>query len=200
MIVKGRWILHNFDCVICNVYAPCDLAVKTVLWSDLLSLTSNTSDNCCFAGDFNSVRTVAERRGRVESDAGVADFNGFIKSGCLFDVPLNGSRFTWFGPGNKKSKLDHFLVSVEWVNNFNELSMRSLKSSISDHVPLLFTSDSADWGPRPFKFLNCWFLDKEFLPKVEHLWNSTLVQGSAGFCVAKLFLCTKQPQIVSLIQ
>ncbi|XVF33934.1 hypothetical protein REPUB_Repub18cG0013800 [Reevesia pubescens] len=144
LIMKGRWILHNFDCVICNVYAPCDLVDKNLLWSELLSLTSNSSDNCCFAGDFNAIRSVFERRGCVESDAGAADFNGFINSGCLFDVPLNGSKFTWFGPGNKNSRLDHVLVSIDWVNTFIDLNLRSLNSSISDHVPFLFTSDSAD--------------------------------------------------------
>ncbi|XVF38299.1 hypothetical protein REPUB_Repub20aG0089000 [Reevesia pubescens] len=154
LLSKGKWISHNFDCVMCNIYAPCDLVEKNALWSFLISVIIASSDNLCLASDFNAIRSLTNRRGCIDNDVGVTNFNNFINLGCLFDVPLNGLKFTWFGHGTKKSRLDHFLLGLNWINKFCNLSLRGLNRSNSDHIPLLLNFDSSDWGLRPFKFLN----------------------------------------------
>lgn len=37
------------------------------------------------------------------------------------------------------------------------------------------------WGPKPFRVLNCWFMENSFKEMVEQSWNSFQVQGRASF-------------------
>ncbi|KAK8698032.1 hypothetical protein V6N13_114164 [Hibiscus sabdariffa] len=80
----------------------------------------------CIVGDFNVVRTVEERQGMVSLARGLCEFNEFIEDLDLVDLPLKGHRFTWFGSGNKCSRLDSLVL------------------------------DETDWGPKPFRFINAW--------------------------------------------
>ncbi|XVF23289.1 hypothetical protein REPUB_Repub13aG0024000 [Reevesia pubescens] len=185
MIVKGNWVHYNFSCYICNIFAPCDVVSKNASWSELLSFISNSHDPWCLAGDFNAIRSASDCKGCTDNSLGINEFNNFISQGCLKDIPLNGTIFTWFGPGNKRSRLDRVLVSIDWINKFKNLCMRGLKRSVSDHIPLLLCSDSTDWGPRPFKFLNYWFYDKDFLNKVEERWLAFEVHGNPGYRLLK---------------
>ncbi|KAF1870232.1 hypothetical protein Lal_00003438 [Lupinus albus] len=59
-------------------------------------------------GDFNSVKTSAERKG--------CDSHGCFKETWIhLDLPLTGRRFTWIkGDGKTKSRLDRFLIYFEW--------------------------------------------------------------------------------------
>jgi hypothetical protein len=38
-----------------------------------------------------------------------------------------------------------------------------------------------NWGPKPFKFLNCWLHHPEFIPFVKDTWESTILRGSSAF-------------------
>jgi hypothetical protein len=85
------------DFIIINLYAPCDVMGKTALWESLVPLVSNNSDDCfCVCGDFNSVRSSDEKKGRgstfrqVEAD----HFNRFIEDCSLIDLPICGRLFT----------------------------------------------------------------------------------------------------------
>nr|GEZ26618.1 RNA-directed DNA polymerase, eukaryota [Tanacetum cinerariifolium] len=66
-------------------------------------------------GDFNEVRFTLERYGSSFHSLNAAEFNSFIASSQLIDVPLGGYSFTWSEKyASKMSKLDRFLVSQEW--------------------------------------------------------------------------------------
>jgi hypothetical protein len=90
--------------------------VKQVLWDQLLNfVVSNSDANLCLCGDFNSVRSIEERRGRGSSfrqhDSDI--FNKFIEEGYLVDMPICGRLFTWYrGDGFSMSRLDRFLLSI----------------------------------------------------------------------------------------
>jgi exonuclease III len=50
---------------IVNIYSSCLLAGKRKLWKDLLEFKSNNDAGLwCLGGDFNSISTIGERRGR----------------------------------------------------------------------------------------------------------------------------------------
>jgi len=83
---------------IANVYAPCESTTKNDLWVCLSQfLLDNGDENICVCGDFNSIRSEDERRGRSggfrQSDA--VNFNNFIIGSFLLDLPLCGRLFTW---------------------------------------------------------------------------------------------------------
>lgn len=42
-----------------------------------------------------------------------------------------------------------------------------------------------NWGPKPFRFENCWLLHKDFLPKVRDRWSQLEFHGFTGFTLMK---------------
>ncbi|XP_022735608.1 uncharacterized protein LOC111288954 [Durio zibethinus] len=128
------------------------------------------------------MRSMLERSG---CSTGIQEFNRFIDASGLVYIPLNGKRFTWFGQGNKMTRLDRFLLSMEWINAFRDLCQKGLRRSISDHVPLLLQNVSVNWRPKQFKFLNCWFQKEGFLEEIAKEWSEIEVSGREGFKVVK---------------
>lgn len=97
LIIKGKVTASDVDFIIFNVYASRDAVAKKELWDRLQPLIINNSDLCmCVCGDFNSVRSVHERKGRgmvfrqVDADM----FNNFIQDSLLIDLPICGRLFT----------------------------------------------------------------------------------------------------------
>ena len=75
----------------------------------------------CVCGDFNYVRSEEERRGRsvVFRQVDADNFNNFIDSSFLIDLPICGRLFTWYrGDGVSLSRLDRFLVSSKWCESW----------------------------------------------------------------------------------
>lgn len=69
------------------------------------------------------------------------------------------------------SRLDHFLVDEQLVIRVKYFTQQGMCRSISDHIPLLLSKDSVDWGPRPFKFLNAWLTKPECLNLITEVWS-----------------------------
>ncbi|XP_057423791.1 uncharacterized protein LOC130717555 [Lotus japonicus] len=181
--IVGSFGVDAADCAVLNVYAPCDRVGKRQLWSKLVELKINIHyDLWCVAGDFNVVRSSSERRGvgansqqhRSES----VEFNDFIDEMELLDIPLLGRKFTWVRPnGLQMSRLDRFLISPGWLNRWPDYVQEVLQRDILDHCPLLFKRVNQNWGPKPFRVLNCWFDDPRFQAFVGDSWREIQVEG-----------------------
>ncbi|XP_057425790.1 uncharacterized protein LOC130719169 [Lotus japonicus] len=114
----------------------------------------------------------------------MTEFNRFIDDLEVMDVPLHGRKFTWFGPnGQSMSRLDRFLVSDGWTNHWPHCFQSVLVRDISDHCPLLLRSVVQNWGPKPFRVLNCWFQHPSFKKFVLDSWSSFQVQGRGIFVI-----------------
>ncbi|KAH1114715.1 hypothetical protein J1N35_008093 [Gossypium stocksii] len=74
---------------------------------------------------------------------------------------MTGKKFTWYSLDRKKSRLDRFLVEEEWLELFDDIQQQRLNRSVLDHIPILLIKESVDWGPKPFKFFNAWYRNKE---------------------------------------
>ncbi|XP_071715008.1 uncharacterized protein [Rutidosis leptorrhynchoides] len=82
-------------------------------------------------------------------------FNGLIK------VPLLGKRFTRVSDdGLKFSKLNRFLVSIQFAQLWDDFSVISIDRKLSDHSPLLLRNGSADFGPKPIRIFDSWLDEK----------------------------------------
>jgi hypothetical protein len=89
----------------------------------------------------------------------------------LVDLPILGRRFTWFHTnGSTMSRIDRVLMSDDWLRIWANPSLWVLPRTVSDHCPLVIRYNSADWGPRPFRFNNHWLLNKNFNGLVEEYW------------------------------
>lgn len=100
-----------------NAYAPNNPGSREELWQDLLLLKSSLNIPWCFGGDFNEIKTNSERVGctRVERN-----MRHFIDQAELIDLPMMGRQFTWtnFQDNAIHSRLDRFLISMEWLEKF----------------------------------------------------------------------------------
>ena len=116
LMLEGRCANSNQKMFVVNIYAPCDLAGKRLLWDVLRQLrVSNPPGLWCFMGDFNSIRSQDERLSLSQRSAdtlGISAFNQWILDMELQEIKCAGSSFTWIRPnGSVKSRLDRFLVS-----------------------------------------------------------------------------------------
>ena len=164
-----RWILLegcitdvNFECCIGVVYGPNNRVERNILFAELRNIITNINKPILLLGDFNVTLHSWERTGSFRCDLGTRDFSDWICNLSLIDIPLQGLKFTW-RRNESKSKLDRALCCNEWFMKFPNLKLQGLKRSCSDHNPfLLELVDTYNWGPKPFRSYDAWFLNPNF--------------------------------------
>jgi len=185
LAVSGRFLKTGEEFVLFNIYAPCDVSRQQRLWNHLsLRVGALSSQNVCVCGDFNAVRCFEERRsvGRVHSVVWSDNFNNFINTTALVDLPLRGRKFTWFrGDGKSMSRIDRFLLSEKWCLTWPNCSQLALTRGLSDHCPLVLVVDVENWGPRPLRILKCWESLPGYNDLVREKWRSFQIEGWGGY-------------------
>ena len=189
--IINRWFIvfvgffreSNIPVVITNVYSSCNLQLKVQMWEELKGIRQREPCNSwCMLGDFNAIRNEGERRGISQARGNKREmqgFNNFIDSTELVDIPCIGRKYTWYRPNGKaKSKLDRFLTTFEWLQHWPGNKQYVLDRQVFDHCALVLKANLADWGPKPFRFLDIWQEHKEFDNFVRDKWGSYLVQGN----------------------
>ncbi|XP_058103324.1 uncharacterized protein LOC131246882 [Magnolia sinica] len=153
--------------LICFVYGPNDINLRSDFWSELSSVCQSFNGPICFAGDFNTIRFSAEKSSGNSFTSQVAALSDWIDSNSLIDLPLLGSRFTW---------------TNGWTT--------------SDHWPLILSAEEADWGPKPFRFNIAWLHITGFKSMIADWWQAACYQGYAGhrLCCKLKFLEQKLKQ------
>ncbi|KAL4271536.1 hypothetical protein GQ457_13G018540 [Hibiscus cannabinus] len=161
LLLKGKWLQENVMLRVIN----CNI----------------------LGGDFIAIRNRGERCGCREVFTGMKEFNYFIESCNLVDLPLIGKKFTWFGPVNRRSRIDIFLVDDDCLLKFKNLIQLALGRSCSDHAPIVLHSEEKFWGPKPFKFVNGWLKNKDCREKIlDFLRNSGKFKAGLGIKLKKL--------------
>ncbi|KAL8501990.1 hypothetical protein ACS0TY_021212 [Phlomoides rotata] len=131
LVVNGLWGQERIHCCIVNIYAPCILSEKIDLWDRLVSVINQNPSACiCVIGDFNSVRTEAERDGRtmLPNPRDISAFKSFINDARLIYLPLHGRSFTWYrANGSCKSRLDRILVNSLWLQRWSNSFFKGLR-------------------------------------------------------------------------
>jgi len=180
----GNHVKTNISCVVVNVYAACSLSEKKTLWEDLSNFKAASQVLVwCLCGDFNAIRSRNERKGvreRASQSGEIIGFNSFIDTNSLFELPLVGKNFTWFkSNGSAKSRLDRVLVSEEWMEIWPMCKQYVQRREVSYHCAIVVKSVEKNWGPKPFRSIDAWFMEKGFSEMVKNNWLSYSVQGSA---------------------
>ncbi|GJY59135.1 RNA-directed DNA polymerase, eukaryota [Tanacetum coccineum] len=171
--------------------------IETELSEDYLSHVINRWDGeSVVMGDFNEVRSEAERFGSIFNAQGAHSFNNFISLAGLVDLPLGGYSFTWsHKTANKMSKIDRFLISEGMLETFQHLSAVCLDRHLSDHRPILMREVCMDYGPIPFRFYHSWFQIEGFDKLVEDSWKEINIFDSNPIVQLKKKLQTKLSEI-----
>ena len=196
-MLEGKWHQEDHLIHIINIYSPCDIQNKRVLWNNVQQLKSQSQRGLwCILGDFNNIRHPSERLSAYHRELGesnINEFNEWIDELEVDDAPWLGRKFTWVRPnGTVRSKLDRFMLSSEWLAKWPGSTQQALDRNFSDHCPILLSSKIVDWGPKPFRILDCWLSDKSFSKMVQDSWNSTQQSGWGGFVLKEKIKKLKQ--------
>ncbi|RVW76691.1 hypothetical protein CK203_047573 [Vitis vinifera] len=100
--------------------------------------------------------------------------------------PLARGVFTWSGRPEQPvlGKLDRFLVTPSWLDNFSGVIQRRLPRPVSDHFPILLEGGGLRRGPSPFRFENMWLKVEGFLDLIRSWWREIEVRGTASYRLA----------------
>lgn len=125
--IRGKWNGMSNDVVVVNIYGPHSDEQKKNMWDKLVQLISSVSAAWVLCGDFNEVRVQDDRFNCNFNQRGADAFNEVIDRVGLIEIPLVGRKFTRISDDKLKfSKLDRFLVSMEFKQQWKELSVISL--------------------------------------------------------------------------
>ncbi|KAE8725177.1 hypothetical protein F3Y22_tig00009009pilonHSYRG00196 [Hibiscus syriacus] len=163
MALSGKFNMSNFECVIINVYGPSVEADKEEFFRDFLCAVQSINLPVFYS---------------------VIKFDGFTASRGRFTWSNNRESTTWV-------RLDRFLISGSFLNQFPNVIQKMLPKSLSDHNPVLLVEECNNWGPKPFRFYNYMLQEDGFVEAVESSL-SNLRRGIGGRGLFSLLRGTKQ--------
>ena len=139
-MIQGEIIstCEKFACV--NVYAPQKTAEKRRLWSQIsgrISLISSMP--VLLMGDFKAVSSTLQKENCEVNQTDMRDFVDFISVNHLSEVPMINCTFMWYGPSNRRSRLDKALINDAWDEKGSWKS-KGLNRKLSDHRPIVLYS------------------------------------------------------------
>jgi hypothetical protein len=176
------------------VYGPNVDVDRFILWEELAGVRSWWGVPWCIGGDFNVVRFPSEKLREGRLTGAMTTFSDFIAELGLIDLPLLEGQLTWSNNQDppSKSRLDRFLVSIDWEDQFSHLVQKALPRFVSDHCPILLDSGTYIRGKLYFKFENMWLRHEDFTGNVRQWWGSYEFQGSPSFVLASKLKVLKE--------
>ncbi|KAI5437886.1 hypothetical protein KIW84_023851 [Lathyrus oleraceus] len=145
-----------------NIYASCNVLIRRSMRIDLIK-----------------GRLSSEVKGRASE---MEEFHGFIGDMKLTNMSYIGGRFIWFnGSGNAMNRLDKFLLSDNLISLWKITTKWIGQRDISYHCLIWLKSCSSDWGPKPFRFKNCWFKNVDIVKFVKEEWIKLEVNGRGDY-------------------
>ncbi|XP_071708614.1 uncharacterized protein [Rutidosis leptorrhynchoides] len=160
--VKGYWKDVGTELILVNTYGPQNDTKKKQMWSDLSDILRYSDAIWAIFGDFNEVRFNFERKNTKFCERRAKVFNDFIKDNSLLDLPLGGRTYTRISDnGRKFIKLDRFLVSENFLQQWTNANVLVLDKKHTDHCPLILKDGDINFGPKPVKVFDEWLNHKE---------------------------------------
>ena len=153
------------------------------LWRELNAIRGSWNGAWCVGGDWNIVCFPSKKLGGGHLSAATSLFSDWINSHSLIDLQLGGASFTWSNHQRPPltSRLDRFLVSVDWLDLYPELYQLALPKLASNHCPIVLDSRPETWGATPFRLELAWLENEVFLSLVKVWWADLSVAGWAGY-------------------
>ncbi|XP_071688757.1 uncharacterized protein [Rutidosis leptorrhynchoides] len=122
-------------------------------------------------GDFNEVRSKSERKNTNFLEHRAKRFSNFIKDNNLIDIPLRGRIYMRISTnGVEFSKLDRFLVSKNFLQQWPNTHALVLNKKHTDHCPIILKEGNVDFGPKPTKVFDEWLHHKEAPEVIKVAW------------------------------
>ncbi|GAV74024.1 hypothetical protein CFOL_v3_17507 [Cephalotus follicularis] len=167
---------NNVNFFVSFVYGLCDREGRTTLWEDLTFCASQFKHKPrAVLGDFNVIRYGFKHSTSSRVTKAMKDFNNTITMIELEDLSCSGFHFTWSnmrtGVGAVSKKLDRALGNWHWFRTLGDSFAVYHPPGISDHSPVsIQMRNKLPFRGRPFKFLNLWTENENFLKVVRQEW------------------------------
>ena len=172
ILIEGTITRENFQCFIGVIYGHNEGFRRLEMFNEIKHTAGNINKPILLMGDFDVILHSRERTGTVTCVRSMRDFSEWIDDLQLLDIPLQGMRFTWRRNASK-SKLDRVLCDHNWLTKFPNMSLKGLCRSFSDHNPLILSMMvSQNWGPKPFRCQDAWFLHPNFKNFIVQEWRN----------------------------
>ena len=150
---------------------------RKLLWTNLGAMKTKVADSpWMICGDFNVVKSLAEKWGSDRLNAYEVEFGQCLNDLEVLDLNFGGSFYTWTNKSEElrfvARKLDRVLANMKWMSNFGKTVVEFKSGGISDHSPIFVSVGILQsFGPKPFKFYSYWLEHKDFLDWVKEGWN-----------------------------
>ena len=172
ILIEGNMIKENFQCCIGVMYGHNNRVQRLAMFQEFQQRAESINKPLLVMGDFNVVLHSGERTGLSLCAHSIQDFSTWINDLNLIDIPLHGLKFTW-RRNNSMSKLDRVLCDHDWLTRFPNMILSGLCRSFSDHNALFLRLDEyINWGPKPFRCQDAWFLHPQFKKLVVEEWHN----------------------------
>ncbi|KAJ9691417.1 hypothetical protein PVL29_013560 [Vitis rotundifolia] len=180
--------------VFTGVYGPFTKNERDCMWDEIGAIRGLWEEPWCVGGDFNVILSQRERNRQGRTSAAMRRFAQIIDELGLVDLPLQGGGYTWSGGPNNQywAKLDRFLVTSSWLDQFSSVIQKRLPRPVSDHFPVLLEGGTVRRGPSPFRFENMWLKVEGFQELIHSWWQGIEVRGSASYRLATKMKEVKQ--------
>ena len=162
---KLRHKEHDLKFNLISLYGPAQVDQKTNFLSELVRVCLKYTIPIIIGGDFNIIRRPDKKNNDNYNDSWPFMFNAVIDSLNLRELELSGRKFTWANnmPNQTFEKLDRVLVYTDFEEHFPHTSVHALNREISDHTPLLVSTNNSSTTYQPqFKFELGWLLRDGF--------------------------------------
>ncbi|RVX11941.1 hypothetical protein CK203_009552 [Vitis vinifera] len=167
---RFKTIENGATWVFTGVYGPFTKVEREGTWEEFGATRGLWDDPWCLGGDFNITLFQQERSSQRRISSAMRRFADVVDDLELVDLSQQGREFTWNGGLNNQAwaRLDRFLVSPTWLDQFSGVTQSRLSRPIYDHFPIVLEGDGIRRGTTPFRFENMWL--KEIKKKLK-VWN-----------------------------
>ena len=169
----------SVEFVLVCVYGDPHHRLTKIIWEHIFNFVGdNLGKPVVCLGDFNNIMYDMDTSSVNLNYNRLRAFNGFVKQCGLFDLGFSGPAYTWtnkrFNSKPVFERLDRCLANAEWCDLFPNTNVLNLPIILSDHAPILASTESKFRGPwLTFKFENWWALEEDFQTVAKNAWSST---------------------------
>ncbi|XP_019178261.1 PREDICTED: uncharacterized protein LOC109173479 [Ipomoea nil] len=162
-------------------YGESDQNRRQESWDLLRELRDRSTLPWVTIGDFNDITCQSEKRGPHAQPTNLIEgFNDALMDCQLFDLGMEGSRFTWErGRGTDawvEERLDRAVATHGWLEIYDSAVVRNLLTMEFDHNAILLDMESRTFrrAKKRFRFESAWLQDEGCHKAVDQVWRSTL--------------------------
>jgi hypothetical protein len=132
-----------------------------------------------FMGDMNEIMYDMDKNSPYINSHCLHAFRNLVKNCGFFDLGFSGPAYTWTNKRYSSNPvyecLDRGLVNPEWCAIYPNTNVFNLPIILSDHSPILISTDGTYKKPRQkFKFENWWLMEDDFQDHAKTVWNNSV--------------------------